>query len=170
MQQVMNLPTDNKDQIYVTVQIEGSPCKMHLDTIILAKTLRQLCPTKVPPLRSAPFALWDFQKNAIAFKGVRKFWVKFKTHTQKLDLFVTEGPFTSLLGMSWFQPLGIGVTGINTTSTTAPDYTEVCAEFPAAFDRQQPPGHAAARPLGSPHLHQGPPGALRPQTQDEELD
>lgn len=83
---------------------------MHLDSgspvsIISAKTLRQLCPTNTLPLRPALFTLRNFQKNAIVLKGVGAFRVKFKTHTRNLDLLETERPYT-LLGMSWFQPLG----------------------------------------------------------------
>lgn len=139
--QALNLPMYNKDQIYVSVQIKRSPCKMHLDTkslisIISTKTLRKLCLTKVPTLRLAPFVLRDLQKNAIALKGVGTLQVKFKIHTQNLDLSVTEWPYTSLLGMSWFQPFGIRVTGRNQTSTVAPDFKDICAAFPAVFDGQ----------------------------------
>lgn len=65
--QVLNLPAQAPRQIYVTVCIEGSPCKMHLNTgspvsIVSVKTLRQLFPMKAPFLGPAPFALRDFKK------------------------------------------------------------------------------------------------------------
>lgn len=54
MLQVLNIPMENRDKIYVTVQMEESPGKMHLDSrspvsIILAQTLQQLFPLKHHP-------------------------------------------------------------------------------------------------------------------------
>lgn len=63
--QVLNLPTENKDQIYVTVQIEGSLCKMHLDTVIhsLSQNTAIAVPHKTTALKPGPFRALGLQKK-----------------------------------------------------------------------------------------------------------
>lgn len=77
-----------------------------------------------------------FLKNAIALKGAGAFWFQFQKHTWNLNLFVKEAPYSSLFRMNWFEPFGIGVTGINQTTTITQDFDEVCCKFSTIFDGQ----------------------------------
>lgn len=51
-----------------------------------------------------------------------------------MDLVIIEGPYVSLLGINWFESLGIEIMGINQASAATLDFNKVCKEFPAAFD------------------------------------
>ncbi|XP_053229110.1 uncharacterized protein K02A2.6-like, partial [Podarcis raffonei] len=111
---------------------------MELDTgstlsIISAKTLRKLCPTGGPKLRPAPFTLRDFQKRKVPTMGVGTFRVQYRGRTRQLDLLVVKGSYISLLGLAWFGPLGLAVTGVNHTSLQV-DVDAICKEFPGVFD------------------------------------
>lgn len=106
---------------------------MQLDTrspisIISVKTTWQLCSRRSPAPQPASFILRDFQKQGIALKGLGIFNVQFKS------LAVIEGPYVSLLGMSWFKPLGLAGMGINQTFTASPDFNKVCNKFPDVFN------------------------------------
>ncbi|XP_053238226.1 uncharacterized protein K02A2.6-like, partial [Podarcis raffonei] len=46
---------------------------------------------------------------------------------------VVKGPYISLLGLAWFGPLGLAVTGVNHTSLQV-DVDAICKEFPGVFD------------------------------------
>lgn len=82
--------------------------------------------------------LRDFQQNPIVLKGVGTFRVEYKGRKKSLDLFVTEGPYSNLLGMIWLPALGIRLMGINQATSAAllmqQDFEEVCKEFPEVFD------------------------------------
>lgn len=116
--------------------------------IISERTLWQLCPARVPPLWPATFVLRDFQKNVIALKSTGTFWIHFKKYTQILELVIAEGPCCSLLGVNWFVPLGIEITGRKQLFDTSMDFNKVCKEFPTFFD-------------GSLGLYKGPPVSLQ---------
>lgn len=66
------------------------------------------------------------------------FRVEFKGRKRNLELFVTEGPYTSLLGMSWLPALGIRLLGINQAFAdalpTPQNFEDVCNEFSEVFD------------------------------------
>lgn len=137
--QVLHLQVHSPSEIKVTVKLEAAPCVMQLETgslvsIILANTLWQLGPHKVPPLQTTSFLLCNFHKQVIALKGVGTFKVLFKSLQREVDLVITKGPYASLLGMNCFEPLGIAVTGINQTSATTPNFSKVCEEFSAVFN------------------------------------
>ncbi|XP_060126817.1 uncharacterized protein K02A2.6-like [Zootoca vivipara] len=178
--QVFQLPHPSTEKIYIEVQIEGAPCRMELDTgstlsIISARTLRELCPNGGPKLRPAPFTLRDFQKRKVPTMGVGTFRVQYRGRKQQLDLLVVKGPYVSLLGLAWFGPLGLAVTGVNRTSLQV-DVDAICKEFPGVFDgalgRYTGPPIAlqldpAVRPIR--HKARRVPFALKPRI-DEELD
>lgn len=105
--------------------------------------------------------------------------MEYKGQERTLDLFVTEDPYSSLLGMTWLPALGIGLTGINQATITAPSqqkFEEVSCEFPDIFDgklrlcKGPPitlPLNPAVRPIHIPACRV--PLALKPKI-DEELD
>ncbi|XP_033003909.1 uncharacterized protein K02A2.6-like, partial [Lacerta agilis] len=59
--------------------------------------------------------------------------VQYRGWTWQLDLLVVKGSYVSLLGLAWFGPLGLAVTGVNHTSLQV-DVDAICKEFPAVFD------------------------------------
>ncbi|XP_053243367.1 uncharacterized protein LOC128413351, partial [Podarcis raffonei] len=65
--------------------------------------------------------------------GVGTFRVQYRGRTRQLDLLVVKGPYISLLGLAWFGPLGLAVTGVNHTSLQV-DVDAICKEFPGVFD------------------------------------
>ena len=136
--QVLCLPKPSGPaKIRVTVAIQGSPCEMELDTgsavsIISAETLRRICPRGGPKLQKPRYTLIDFQRKAVPILGQGKFKVRYGKFNGKLDLLVVKGRCTSLLGLAWFEPLGIGIQGVNTTAVM--DLNAICGEFPSVFD------------------------------------
>ncbi|XP_032997764.1 uncharacterized protein K02A2.6-like [Lacerta agilis] len=149
---VYQFPSLGSNKLRVQVRIEGKPCNMELDTgssysIISDKTFRELFPKRPPPLRPATVVLRDFQRNIIQLRGMGTFKVQFKNHIKKLDLIITKGPFTSLLGLAWFGPLGLSVSGLNQISPGT-GFESICQEFPSVFD-------------GTLGLYKGPPISLQ---------
>nr|XP_028577596.1 LOW QUALITY PROTEIN: uncharacterized protein K02A2.6-like [Podarcis muralis] len=59
--------------------------------------------------------------------------VQYGGRTRQLDLLVVKGPYISLLGLAWFGPLGLAITGVNHTSLQV-DVDAICKEFPGVFD------------------------------------
>ncbi|XP_015669852.1 collagen alpha-6(VI) chain-like [Protobothrops mucrosquamatus] len=82
-------------------------------------------------LKPSDLVLTDFQNSRIAVKGEATIKVTFKEFEGPLSVMVVEGQHTSLIGLDWFDTLGIHVTGINITQTA--DLAAVCQEFADVF-------------------------------------
>lgn len=67
---VQSIKLTTREKIHVMVEIQGSPCKMEVDSgsalsIISMDTLKRLCPRNGPRLESAGLLLTDFQGNHV---------------------------------------------------------------------------------------------------------
>lgn len=102
-----------KQKIHLTVHIEGKPCVMEVDTgsatsIVSWSTLKWLVPS-MSKRRLSPCDLFlrDYQHNSIPVAGCGDFRVNFKEFSGRLPLIVVDGPLPSLLGLNWFDALGL---------------------------------------------------------------
>ncbi|XP_032078769.1 uncharacterized protein K02A2.6-like [Thamnophis elegans] len=129
-------PSAKKIQLMVT--LEGKPCEMELDTgsatsIVSWSTIKRLLPQlSKRQLQDCHLTLRDYQGNLIPVIGTRKVRVQFKGFDGRLPLIIVEGRLPSLLGLDWFQSLGLQVSGIHHLGATALDC--LVNEFPAVFD------------------------------------
>lgn len=95
---------------------------MEIDTglsnsIISCYTLNKLVPNiSKRSLSHCSIQLQDYQGNAILVLGKGDFQVESPNFTGKLPIIIVEGTLPSLLGLDWFQSLGLSVSGIHSTS------------------------------------------------------
>uniref|UniRef100_UPI00109F456C uncharacterized protein K02A2.6-like n=1 Tax=Podarcis muralis TaxID=64176 RepID=UPI00109F456C len=129
---------DGKIQLNVTVLIEGAPCDMEIDTgsalsIVSWSTIKRLVPrVSKRQLDSHRVHLRDYQGNDIPVVGVGRFRIAFKDFSGLLRLVVVEGQRPSLLGLDWFDALGLEVTGINCISNAETE--GLVKDFAEVFD------------------------------------
>ncbi|KAG8139615.1 hypothetical protein E2320_002380, partial [Naja naja] len=103
-------------KIHVTVDVEGAPCRIEVDTglamtIISQTTLDDIIDKKKQQkLKLSRVRLWHYLGNNIPTVGSSKFFVKYGQFAGYLPLVVTKGSLSSLLGLDWFASLGLGVT------------------------------------------------------------
>lgn len=76
--------------------------------------------------------LRDYQGNDIPVVGVGRFRIAFKDFSGLLRLVVVEGQRPSLLGLDWFDALGLEVTGINCISNAETE--GLVKDFAEVFD------------------------------------
>ncbi|XP_026557986.1 uncharacterized protein LOC113437293 [Pseudonaja textilis] len=106
-------------KMHVEVSIEGQPCGMEVNSgsylsMVSWCTIKHLVPTiHRCELESQKLTLKDYQGNRIPVARIGHFKVAFKGHTEVLPLIIVDKDHPSLLGLEWFAPLGIEVTGIN---------------------------------------------------------
>lgn len=77
-------------------------------------------------------SLRDYQGNNIPIVGHGQFRIKYKEFSGHLPLVVIEGRLPSLLGLDWFNSLGLGISGVNVVQNT--DIDILAQEFPSVFD------------------------------------
>uniref|UniRef100_UPI0010A03C36 uncharacterized protein K02A2.6-like n=1 Tax=Podarcis muralis TaxID=64176 RepID=UPI0010A03C36 len=125
-------------KLNVTVLIEGAPCDMEIDTgsalsIVSWSTIKRLVPrVSKRQLDSHRVHLRDYQGNDIPVVGVGRFRIAFKDFSGLLRLVVVEGQRPSLLGLDWFDALGLEVTGINCISNAETE--GLVKDFAEVFD------------------------------------
>ncbi|XP_032072036.1 uncharacterized protein K02A2.6-like [Thamnophis elegans] len=125
-------------KIQLKVMVEGKPCEMELDTgsatsIVSWSTIKRIVPQlSKRQLNDCHLTLRDYQGNLIPIIGTRKVRVQFKGFDGRLPLIVVDGRLPSLLGLDWFQSLGLQISGIHHLSSNALDC--LVNEFPDVFD------------------------------------
>lgn len=125
-------------KIYLTIAIEGAPCRMEVDTgssksLISWDTLKKLVPTITKrTLQTCQVQLQDYQGNHIPIFVCTKLLVEYKSFTGSLPLIIVNGHLSSLLGLDWFGTLGLGITGIH--STTSDHFEDVRTKFAEVFN------------------------------------
>lgn len=98
---------------YLMILIEGAPCRMEVDTgssksLISWNTLKKLVPTDTKnSLKPCHVKLRDYQGNSIPILGCSRLLVAFKNFTGRLPLIIVHGHLPSLLGLDWFDFLGL---------------------------------------------------------------
>lgn len=78
--------------------------------------------------------LQDYQGNYIPILGCGRFRVNYKNFSGRLKLVVVKGSLPSLLGLDWFDTLGLAVTGIH--ATTSDHYLDLLQEFSDVFSSE----------------------------------
>lgn len=107
-------------KIQVIVLIEGSLCEMEVDigasmTVVSWTTIKKAVPGLAKKhMKFQRVQLKDYQGNHIPVIGSGYFQVKFKECVGPHQLTVVDGALPSLLGLDWFNSLGLGVIGIHT--------------------------------------------------------
>lgn len=127
------------DSINVTVTINGLPCEMEVDsgaktTIIDEATFNRLYPKSKPGICRPPYMLKDYNQQTVKTVGLCQVQVSYGSFAGKLPLVVAKGQRPSLLGRSWFQPLGISVNGLHQVTTVM--INEVLEKFKDVFSEE----------------------------------
>lgn len=121
----------------VIIDIEGEKLKMEVDSgsyysIISEKTFRETFLFKMPKIQKTLIKLRDFSKNGISLAGICKVNVTYNSRNSKLNLLISKNHCTNILGYSWFEPLGISLTGVNEIKNGVID--RVIKEYSDVFD------------------------------------
>lgn len=125
-------------KITLSVTIEGRPCPMEVDmgsanSIVSWSMIKRMVPHMAKRhLEPCRLQLQDYQGNPIAIVGTGHFRVQFKDFCGRLPLVVVEAPLPSLLGLNWFQALGLQIQGVHALQMAELDM--LVQEFPAVFD------------------------------------
>ncbi|XP_060539046.1 uncharacterized protein K02A2.6-like [Pantherophis guttatus] len=107
------------NKMAATVLIEGRPCRMEVDSgsslsMVSWTTIKKLLPhITARDLKRQRLTLIDYQGNRIPVVGIDKFNVAYKTFKATLPLTIVDRDRPSLLGMEWFEPLGLAITGVD---------------------------------------------------------
>ncbi|GBN34921.1 Uncharacterized protein K02A2.6, partial [Araneus ventricosus] len=76
-------------------------------SIISSDELDRLWPNKKPKIFPLTFQLCDYQKSPMRIRGQIYVNVRYANFKVKLRLLIAEGSRKNLLGIEWFEPLGI---------------------------------------------------------------
>uniref|UniRef100_A0A803JUZ6 Gypsy retrotransposon integrase-like protein 1 n=1 Tax=Xenopus tropicalis TaxID=8364 RepID=A0A803JUZ6_XENTR len=122
---------------YTDVILQGSKCRMEVDTgcdysLISEETFHALWPTNCPPILPCDVRLVDYNKKPVDVVGACFVKVLYEKDRGKLRLIITKGQRASLLGVEWFEPLGIQLTGVN--YATADSLQAVIKDFSSVFE------------------------------------
>nr|XP_042901662.1 uncharacterized protein K02A2.6-like [Parasteatoda tepidariorum] len=106
----------------VIVEVDKEKLEMEIDSgsyysIISLQTLNKVFRSKKPAIEKTLIKLRDFSKNGISLAGVCKVQVVHNLFKSKLELLISNNHCTNILGYSWFEPLGISITGVNEIRT-----------------------------------------------------
>lgn len=102
-------------------------------SIISSKTFDHICKQggQRVPLETSSLVLTDFQHCCVPIRGEAIINVQFKEFKGPLSIVVVEGQRTSLLGLDWFEALGISVTNIHRTQIE--ELARVCQQYANVF-------------------------------------
>lgn len=101
-------------KFHITVLIKGFPCDMVMDmgsylTIVTWKTIKKAVPEmEKEQLKPPRVILKDFQGNHVPVIMSGFFQVKFKNFFSQLPLTMMNDNLPSLIGLQWFDSLGMG--------------------------------------------------------------
>ncbi|KAG8132919.1 hypothetical protein E2320_010735 [Naja naja] len=104
-----------KRKKFLTVNIEGQNCQTEVDTwsspsLVSWSTIKRLVPEMSKKrLRPCSLKLRDYQGNTIPILGSSKVAVEFKQFKGRRQVIVVEGTLPSLLGLDWFDSLGLAI-------------------------------------------------------------
>ncbi|KAK8758952.1 hypothetical protein V5799_003416 [Amblyomma americanum] len=129
---------EQEQKFMVQVTIEGQEVPMEVDSgascsIVSEDTFRVVERNhgKIPLQDSGTIVTWS--KEALPVLGQASVLVEFKGRKAKLPLLVVQKQGNSLIGRNWFNPLGIGLRGIQQVNVE-----DVPSRFPEVFRRDLP--------------------------------
>ncbi|XP_058038703.1 uncharacterized protein K02A2.6-like [Ahaetulla prasina] len=113
---------------------------MEIDTgssvsIIAWHTISRLVPSlKKHQLDRARLKLHDYQGNHIPILGSGYFQVQYKNFNDRLRIIIVDGILPSLLGLEWFDALGLVITGIHALASD--HFSDLFQEFSDIFSKE----------------------------------
>ncbi|XP_058038706.1 uncharacterized protein K02A2.6-like [Ahaetulla prasina] len=113
---------------------------MEIDTgssvsIIAWHTISRLVPSlRKHQLDRARLKLRDYQGNHIPILGSGYFQVQYKNFNDRLRIIVVDGILPSLLGLEWFDALGLAITGIHALASD--HFSDLFQEFSDVFSKE----------------------------------
>ncbi|XP_077501881.1 uncharacterized protein LOC144112903 [Amblyomma americanum] len=130
---------EQEQKFMVQVTIEGQEVPMEVDSgascsIVSEDTFRVVERNhgKIP-LQDSGTTIVTWSKEALPVLGQASVLVEFKGRKAKLPLLVVQKQGNSLIGRNWFNPLGIGLRGIQQVNVE-----DVPSRFPEVFRRDLP--------------------------------
>ncbi|KRY82815.1 Transposon Ty3-I Gag-Pol polyprotein [Trichinella pseudospiralis] len=105
-------------KIRITVVIENFPCEMEIDTgseytVLFEYVFRKLSQGIKIRLEPITVKLATFQGELVKVKGSCSVNVQYGNIHRTLALIVAKGHCPNLLGLNWFEPLGIHLSGVH---------------------------------------------------------
>ncbi|KRX51725.1 Uncharacterized protein T09_7692 [Trichinella sp. T9] len=128
-------------KIRVTVVIENFPCKIEIDTgseytILSECVFRKLSQERKIRLEPITLKLATFQGELVKVKGSCSVNVQYGNIHRTLTLIVAKGHCPNLLGLNWFEPLGIHLSGVHHLMSTPPQISEVLRKYKFVFTEE----------------------------------
>lgn len=130
-------------QMTTTLLINDTPCMMEVDSgarvsIIDEDTYNRCFPEPREQLKKSPFILRDYGKRAVDILGVITARVRYGHREVDLPVHVSRSGHRCLLGVNWFQALGISVAGVlrvdeKVEYQRVEDMTKIFNEFSEVF-------------------------------------
>ncbi|KAL1236269.1 Uncharacterized protein TPS_07687 [Trichinella pseudospiralis] len=125
-------------KIRVTVVIENFPCEMEIDTgseytVLFEYVFRKLSQGIKIRLEPITVKLATFQGELVKVKGSCSVNVQYGNIHRTLALIVAKGHCPNLLGLNWFEPLGIHLSGVHRLTSTPPQISEVLRKYRSVF-------------------------------------
>ncbi|KRY60377.1 Transposon Ty3-G Gag-Pol polyprotein [Trichinella britovi] len=147
-QELWLIPSAKRDQscmssrkIRVTVVIENFPCEMEIDTgseytILSECVFRKLSQGRKIRLQPITLKLATSQGELVKVKGSCSVNVQYGNIHRTLTLIVAKGHCPNLLGLNWFEPLGIHLSGVHHLMSTPPQISEVLRKYQFVFTEE----------------------------------
>lgn len=106
------------EKLVVSLHVEGVPLQFEVDSgaacsLISEETFRAAWPRQPPKFSCDNVALRTWSGEGLESLGTVHVWVQYKSFRVKLPLLVMKCPGCNLLGRNWFEPLGIGLSGVH---------------------------------------------------------
>ncbi|XP_013913085.1 PREDICTED: LOW QUALITY PROTEIN: uncharacterized protein LOC106542012 [Thamnophis sirtalis] len=127
-------------KVAATVQLEGQPCLMEVDSgssrsLLSWAAFSRLCPkVSQAQLLPADTTLWDYQGNLIPTLGSFPISVAYGSFQGKLPILVVKKSLPALLGLDWFPALGLSIGGVHRVVSSSLE--GILSEFADVFDGQ----------------------------------
>ncbi|KRZ14128.1 Transposon Tf2-8 polyprotein [Trichinella zimbabwensis] len=121
-------------KIRVTVIIKSFPCEMEIYTgseftILSEYVFRKLSQGRKIRLEPITLKLATFQGELVKVKGSCSVNVQYGNIHRTLTLIVAKGHCPNLLGLNWFEPLGIHLSGVHHLTSIHPQISEVLRKY-----------------------------------------
>ena len=120
----------------VEVTVEGKKIPMEVDSgaaqsVICQSLFEKLFYGREPKVTKSNIILKDYQEGIIPIAGKCDVQVSLGKKQAVVPLLIVKTHSSSLIGRTWFGPLGLSIAGIKSMTSTV-DYVQ---EFPKVFDR-----------------------------------
>ncbi|KRX46695.1 hypothetical protein T05_7938 [Trichinella murrelli] len=128
-------------QIGVAVVIENFPCEKEIDTgsefnILSEYVFQKLSQERKIRLEPITLKLATFLGELVKVKGSCSVNVQYGNIHRALILIVAKDHCPNLLGLNWFEPLGIHISSVHHLKSTPPQISELLQKYRSVFTEE----------------------------------